>query len=160
MVTLNKLAKVCSSLNKYAVEYIIIGGCAIFIHGYERMTQDIDVLINANDKNIEKFKMALGEFLPEACKELTNNDIKENAVIRMVSEDLIIDVIHRIGDFDYKTIKNDIIIEEIYGVKILVAGLNSMLKLKQGVRETDKKDFLFLLGKKKYLDEQKNDKSA
>lgn len=158
MITLHRLTKVCKLLNKYDVKYVIIGGCAIFIHGYERTTQDIDLLIDSSCGNVEKLKKALQKILPEACKELGSDEVIKYAVVRMVGEDLIVDLIQKVGDIDYKEIKNDIVIEEIDGIKIPIAGLESMLKLKKGVRDVDKKDYMFLLGKKQYLKQKKKKK--
>lgn len=153
MITLAKLTEVCRLLNKEGVKYIIIGGCAIFIHGYERTTQDIDLLIDPSDENIEGLKKALNQILPEACLELKGDDVRENLVVRMAGEGLTIDLIQRVFDIDYEKIKGDVIIEEIYGIKIPYASLESMLKLKEGLRDVDKKDYLFLLGKKQYLEQ-------
>ena len=36
------------------VEYLIVGGYAVGIHGYPRYTGDIDVWINPNEENIKK----------------------------------------------------------------------------------------------------------
>jgi len=52
---------------------------------------------------------------------------------------------------DFKKAVKDIIYEEVGNVKIPVAGLETMLHLKSGVRDIDKKDYMFLLGKKEYL---------
>jgi hypothetical protein len=44
---------------------------------------------------------------------------------------------------------------EINGVKIPVAGLDTMMELKRGIRDADKRDYAFLKGKKEYLNRQK-----
>jgi len=157
MITLHKLTEVCQLLNKRGVKYIIIGGCAIFLHGYERMTRDIDLLIDSSAENVNKLKTALRQILPEACEELNPDDVRKNVVVRMVGKDLIVDLIHKVVEIEYKDVKSDVLKEEMNGIKIPIAGLKSMLKLKQGVRDVDKKDYIFLLGKKQYL-KKKNKK--
>ncbi|MCF6237172.1 MAG: hypothetical protein L3J70_12515 [Gammaproteobacteria bacterium] len=42
--TLEDVKKVVRSLNKNNAEYILIGGYALFSHGYHRTTEDIDLL--------------------------------------------------------------------------------------------------------------------
>ena len=43
--TVDDLLKVVKSLNAHKVPYILIGGYALFAHGYHRATEDIDLLI-------------------------------------------------------------------------------------------------------------------
>lgn len=155
MVTLRKLAEVCRRLNREGVKYIVIGGCAIFLHGYERTTRDIDLLVEASAENIELLKGALKDVLPEAVAELKADDVKSNIVVRMVGEDLIVDLMHHVGDVNYDKIRGNLVNEEIDGVLVPIADVDAMLELKKGVREIDKKDYLFLKGKKEYLEKKK-----
>ncbi|MBU0744700.1 MAG: nucleotidyl transferase AbiEii/AbiGii toxin family protein [Gammaproteobacteria bacterium] len=141
-------------LNEAKVQYIVIGGCAIFLHGYERTTRDIDILIDASPQNIEKLKKALQDILPEACAELKAEDVQANTVVRMVGEDLVVDLIHQVGKIDYEGIWEQRIIETINGVAVPIANVDAMLELKRGVRDVDKKDYLFLKGKKELLAKQ------
>ncbi len=43
--TLEDLKKVARSLNEKNAEYILIGGYALFSHGYHRAIEDIDLLV-------------------------------------------------------------------------------------------------------------------
>ncbi len=45
--TLQDLKKVIQSLNEQNAEYLLIGGYALFSHGYHRATEDIDLLVPA-----------------------------------------------------------------------------------------------------------------
>ncbi len=51
-----------TSLNKYEVKYIMIGGVATNLHGYQRSTDDIDVWIDDTQENRTKFRLALKEY--------------------------------------------------------------------------------------------------
>ena len=51
-----------TSLNKYEVKYIMIGGVATNLHGYQRSTDDIDVWIDDTMENRTKFRLALKEY--------------------------------------------------------------------------------------------------
>ncbi len=39
------LISVCRALNAEGVDYLVIGGYAVIQHGYQRTTQDIDLLL-------------------------------------------------------------------------------------------------------------------
>ena len=155
MITLKKLVEICSVLNEFKVKYVIIGGWAIFFHGYERTTRDIDVIIDSSPENIKEIKSALSEVLPEASRELSPQDLNEYIVVRMAGKNLIIDLIKSVGEMDYKKLKESILWKNIEGVKIPVAGLDALIELKKGVRNVDKRDYLFLIGKKQYLQNKK-----
>jgi predicted nucleotidyltransferase len=50
------------ALNKAAVEYILVGGYAVILHGYIRSTADMDVLVNKTSDNYQKLKKAFYHF--------------------------------------------------------------------------------------------------
>lgn len=59
-------------LNKYQVEYLVIGGYAVAVHGYVRATGDIDIWVNPTEENAEKmlsvmvaFGFGVYDFQPE-----------------------------------------------------------------------------------------------
>lgn len=46
------------ALNQYEVEYLLIGGYAMGAYGHHRGTGDLDVFINANEKNAKRMNAA------------------------------------------------------------------------------------------------------
>jgi hypothetical protein len=50
------------SLNVNDVEYILVGGYAVILHGYIRSTADMDVWANKTKENYKKLKKALQQF--------------------------------------------------------------------------------------------------
>jgi len=49
---LNTLEIVFSTLNAAKVKYLVAGGIAVNVHGYQRMTADLDLVIQLNTSNI------------------------------------------------------------------------------------------------------------
>ena len=49
-------------LNANRVDYLLVGGYAVGLHGYPRATVDLDVWIRATDDNAERVLLALREF--------------------------------------------------------------------------------------------------
>ncbi|MCF8255466.1 MAG: nucleotidyltransferase [Bacteroidia bacterium] len=49
-------------LLKHRVEFILIGGYAVIIYGYERGTSDMDLWLKPTNENKEKFIVALREY--------------------------------------------------------------------------------------------------
>lgn len=55
------LKDIFASLNKHEVKYLLCGGLAVNLYGIPRMTADIDLLIEWEENNIERFEAALAE---------------------------------------------------------------------------------------------------
>ena len=51
-----------SLFNEYEVEYILVGGYAVILHGYSRTTGDIDLWLNRTTENYQKFFQAGQKF--------------------------------------------------------------------------------------------------
>lgn len=49
-------------LNKYEVEYVLLGGMAVNLHGYRRSTGDMDLFVNPTAENHSKMKKVHAEF--------------------------------------------------------------------------------------------------
>ena len=49
------------ALNTAEVEYLIVGGLAVNAHGYERLTQDVDLVIRLAPQNVVRGLRALSE---------------------------------------------------------------------------------------------------
>ena len=58
---LNRLLDVFASLEKHKVKYLVIGGIAAVLYGVPRATFDLDILIEATSKNVQKLLDALLE---------------------------------------------------------------------------------------------------
>lgn len=71
------------SLNSNNVEYLLIGGYAVTIHGYVRMTNDIDVWVRATPGNAERVVRALVEFGFGRAAIDPHLFLKPNSIVRM-----------------------------------------------------------------------------
>lgn len=80
-------------LAKNKVEYLIVGGYAVGIHGYPRYTGDLDVWVNPTEQNSALVLKAVDEFGFPSFK-LTQNDFsKPGNVIQLGYPPLRIDLI-------------------------------------------------------------------
>jgi len=43
------------TLSKESVEFVLVGGLAVQLHGYLRMTYDIDLVLDMGDENLSRF---------------------------------------------------------------------------------------------------------
>jgi hypothetical protein len=50
-----KIAELLQSLSGESVQYVLVGGLAVQLHGYMRSTFDIDLVLAMNDENLTRF---------------------------------------------------------------------------------------------------------
>lgn len=53
--------EVFGRLNKAKVDYVVVGGVALVLHGVVRLTADLDLMIHLQRKNLEKFLGVLND---------------------------------------------------------------------------------------------------
>lgn len=51
-----------SLLNEHRVEYLVVGGYAVGLHGHVRYTKDIDLWIDASDSNAHRLQSCLQNY--------------------------------------------------------------------------------------------------
>lgn len=145
-----------SELEKENVDYVLIGGFAVILHGMPRFTQDVDLFIKAEEENIEKLqKVLFSLFNDKNVFKITFEELQNYAVIRFGSEDgFLLDIITAIGDtFNFNDLEYEII--DVEGRKIKIATVETLYKLKEKtLRAIDQNDLLFL---KAIINKKKND---
>lgn len=151
------LPDICKAFNSEGVSYVLIGGWAVIIHGFPRLTNDIDFLVDSSEDNISKIKYALDRvFNDKSIDEIRLSDVTEYSVIRYVSPDgATIDLMAKIGEVaDYKSVHKHIVLFEVLGNEIPVLDVEALIRLKDTVRDKDKMDLVFL--KEKLKREKRN----
>ena len=116
---------------------------AMVLHGFNRGTEDIDLLVDKVASNISLLKKALSILPDNAVREVINTDIEEYGVVR-VADEVVVDLMGRACGIDFKSAESQIEWHELEGVKIPFASAELMLKTKQTLREKDEIDRLYL----------------
>lgn len=141
-----KFLSVLEALNREGVDYVLIGGFAVVLHGSNRMTEDIDICIRNNEENVERLRKALYMvFKDDSIEEITVPEIENYSVIRYGNEDnFTMDIIGNLGEaFSIENIVSEQI--EVDGVKVRIATLESLYKMKEKTyRPIDQIDLIFL----------------
>ena len=75
--------KVLKAMEDEGVDYILIGGFAVILHGLPRFTMDIDFFIQMVEKNVHKLRKALySAFGDSDIEEITFDELAKYPVIR------------------------------------------------------------------------------
>ena len=113
------------------------------LHGFNRGTEDIDLLVDKVASNISLLKRALSILPDYAVREVINTDIEEYGVVR-VADEVVVDLMGSACGIDFKSAESQIEWHELEGVKIPFASAELLLKTKQTLREKDEIDRLYL----------------
>jgi len=120
-------------LIKNQVEYLVVGGYAVSIHGYPRYTGDLDIWINPTPKNSVKVLDCLNEF-GFSSLELTENDfIKEYGIIQLGYPPVRIDIINTLDGVTFDECFQNKSIIEIDGLSVYIISLNDLIKNKKTI---------------------------
>lgn len=141
--TLDDLKKLVSLFNEAHVEYLLIGGYALFAHGYQRATTDIDFIFPPRKEVGILVKQALMSLPDKVAEEIDPAWFEEGENIR-VADEFLIDIMFNACGQTYESLSRLSQTTEIDGVAIKTVSLEGLLLTKQTVREKDIQDRLIL----------------
>lgn len=141
--TVEDLKQVLSSLNDKGVQYLLIGGYALFAHGYYRATTDIDILVLPTVEQGKKVKDAL-LVLPEGVsKDIDPEWFTEGDTIR-VADEFVVDVMFNACGETFETLSKYAEVVDLDGIPVPTVSLDGLLLTKQSVRDKDVADRIIL----------------
>jgi hypothetical protein len=130
-------------LDAQGVDYALVGGYALALHGFSRFTEDIDILVNPSADNSRRWIVALSQLPDHAAAELAaENDVfadDQRYAIR-INDEFTVDVMPSIAGLSWDEMKPHITSTVVDGVEIRFLDLPGLLKTKQGVRPKDQMD--------------------
>ena len=137
--SLDDLKTLIGSLNRQHVDYLLIGGYALFVHGYHRATTDIDVLVPATAESGARVKAALMVLPDQAAKDLEPEWFAEGDNIR-VADAFVVDVMSNACGETYDTLKQYAITVDLEGIPVQTVSLEGLLRTKRTMRDKDASD--------------------
>ena len=113
-------------LNAHRVEYLLIGGFAVALHGYPRATADMDVWVARDRSNAERLVSCLREFgfdTPNLTPELFDDP---NRIVRMGVAPLRIEILTEIDGVNFKDCSARSVNQSVDGELIPVISLEDL----------------------------------
>ena len=141
--SLEDLKVLVSSLNKNHVDYLLIGGYALFAHGYHRATTDIDILVPATREAGEKARHALMVLPDQAAKDIDPAWFEEGENIR-VADEFVVDIMLNASGETYETLNWFAEVLDLDGIPVRTINLEGLLRTKQTMRDKDIADRIIL----------------
>lgn len=145
--------EILDTMLKHEVEFMLIGGYAVIIHGYRRTTGDMDLWLNPTNENKLKLHAALKGigFNKDDLDYFLTLDFTKHLVFSFGAEPQKIDFITRINNVEFAEANKHKITHNFEGLPIPVIQLNDLVlsKINTG-RTQDKADIEELQKIQKY----------
>lgn len=138
------LLSILAALNEQQVEYVLIGGAALNIHGIVRATRDVDLFIAPNHENVERLKEALRSIWDDPhIEEISADDLcGDYPAVRYGPPvgSVFLDILTRLGQaFEYDALEFEELTLE--GTVVRVATPRMLYRMKKDtVRPIDRAD--------------------
>jgi hypothetical protein len=133
------------ALKDHDIDYLLIGGLAVNLHGVPRMTMDVDLLIALDTDNIAKLEacsqyLGLRPSVPVKLADLADENKRENLFVEkhLIALSLIgtkpetptVDiVVHH--PLDFKNAYQNKIERDVSGTPVMLASIEDMITLKK-----------------------------
>jgi hypothetical protein len=141
--TITRFGRLLAELAQSSVDFAVVGGLAVILNGYDRLTLDVDILVNDSAENIKRMLDCLSRWGEGWARELKVEDfVPQEGSIR-VMEEFDLDIFTRMRGKtlnDFRPRLRDLKVGEVT-VKYLAP--DDLILLKQDSwREKDKLDVL------------------
>jgi hypothetical protein len=116
------------SFNSNGVEYLLIGGYAVGIHGHIRATNHLDVWVGISPANADRIDRALREFGFAATGVTSDIFLNRNNVIRMGTPPIRIKILTSVSGVEFESCYTE---KETIGIEEIVVPVISLARLRQ-----------------------------
>lgn len=136
--------------NKYEVEYLVIGGYAVSIHGYPRSTKDLDICIKVSEENALKMVKVINDFGFASLKLTKEDFLKRDFITQLGHDPVRIDILNDLDGVSFEEAWMNKKIIDFEDSKINFIGYSELLKVKEKAgRPQDIADISKLKSRKK-----------
>lgn len=133
------------TMNAEGVDYIVVGGVAVNLHGYPRFSADLDILLLLEKENIKKFQRAMhslgyAEQLPVSVMDLTNQEqvqewienknMKAFSLKPPTGNPMFIDIVVA-ESLDFASFKKNSENKPMKDIDIPAVSINDLIKMKE-----------------------------
>jgi hypothetical protein len=131
------------ALDSHGVDYLLIGGYALYALGYQRGTVDIDIVLRPTVAQGERVKQALLLLPDGVAKDIDPAWFSEGETIR-VADAFVVDLMFNACGESYESLLPYAVTLDFEGVPLRTVNLEGLLRTKQTTREKDRMDRLIL----------------
>ncbi len=139
--TISRFERLLVALARASVDFTVVGGLAVILNGYPRVTVDVDILVSDSPENIRKLLACLSLWGEGWARELKIEDFAPVEGSIRVMEDFDLDIFTRMAGKSLDYFRPRLRYLEAGGVHIPYLAPEDLIFLKQGSwREKDQLD--------------------
>ncbi|MBI4663627.1 MAG: hypothetical protein HY735_32905 [Verrucomicrobia bacterium] len=140
---ISRFEKLLVALARSGVDFAVVGGLAVILNGYPRLTLDADIIVNEGPDNIRRLLKCLEGWGEGWARELKVEEfISQEGSIR-VMEDFDLDIFTRMRGKSLDDFRPSLRYVELSGARVPILDPASLVYLKTGSwRDKDKLDVL------------------
>jgi hypothetical protein len=130
-----------AELGRAEVDFIVVGGLAVAFAGFPRATDDLDILVSAERRNLERLLEVLRRFGQGAATELDVTDFPlEEGCVR-VAEDFDVDIFTLMSGYSFEDLLPLAAEARVQDAAVLFLSAKGLLQLKaDSLRPKDQLD--------------------
>ncbi len=140
-----KIAELLQSLAEEQVQYVLVGGLAVQLHGFLRSTFDIDLVLALNDENIDRFIVVakhhgLVPANPVSIDSLRNPSLieqwhREKGMLSFALREpqiggSLVDILVR-PDVPFDRLLANAVVGELFAMQVQIASIDDLLTMKR-----------------------------
>jgi predicted nucleotidyltransferase len=114
-------------LEKHNVEYVVVGGYAVGVHGFPRYTGDMDVFVGTSSENAGRLVEVFSEFGFASLNLKASDFLEPDTVVEVGREPMKIQVLTGIDGVTFDRCRSDRMMVNISGLQVPFIGFESLL---------------------------------
>jgi hypothetical protein len=130
--------RIFAVLDAHKVEYVVIGGIAVQVHGHTRMTNDVDLIPSPTPRNLEHLAAALGDLKAHVLNpgsehlEIDAQMLPRATLWQLTTRHGDIDILHDApGAAPFPQLQERALVIALGSHSIPVASLDDLIKMKR-----------------------------
>jgi len=131
------LRELLLTLDRHAIDYVVIGGVAVQVHGHRRTTKDLDVIPAPNQENLTRLAVALAELQARPRDSAGGSPTTEQLAAAAIVPPLTTchGELHILRDVPgapaYPDLRARALVVELNGISLAIAGLDDLIAMKR-----------------------------
>jgi len=154
-----KIAELLQALADNQVQFVLVGGLAVQLHGFVRATFDVDLVLAMNDENLSRFidvakGLGLAPVIPVSIDSLRNAQQidqwhREKGMLAFALREPqtgggVVDVLVR-PEISFEHLQANAVDGELFGRRVAIASIDDLMVMKRAAnRPKDQLDVLAL----------------
>ena len=146
------LRALLATLDRYRIDYTVVVGVAVQVHGHRRTTKDLDLIPAPDAHNLERLASALAELgarprdIPGAATPTTEQLATAAIVPPLTTRHGELHILRDVpGAPSYVDLRSRALVVQLSGMRIAIAGLDDLIAMKRASgRPSDIRDIAAL----------------